>query len=95
MSYDVRRFGAMGDGVANDTAAVQQCINEATAAGQAVELLPGVYSVEELTLPQDAHGLTIQGSSPQKSVLLSRLGATASESWQLATAYSYSPRLND
>ena len=47
---DVREFGAVGDGVTDDTAAVQAAIDKGAKTGQAVYISPGRYSVGELTL---------------------------------------------
>lgn len=48
---DVKRWGAKGDGVTNDTAAIQAAIDTAGAAGATTFFPPGVYLVSTLTLP--------------------------------------------
>ena len=48
--YNVYDFGAVGDGIADDTAAVQAAIDEAAKEGAEVHFLPGFYSVGELFL---------------------------------------------
>src|SRR5215831_4903217 len=50
--FDVRRFGAAGDGKSLDTAAIQRAIDEAAAAGGGQVLIPGgrKYLVSTLVL---------------------------------------------
>ena len=50
MLLDVRTFGARGDGISDDTDAVQQAIDEGARSGRAVYISPGRYSVGELVL---------------------------------------------
>ncbi len=50
---DVYAFGAVGDGIADDTAALQAAIDEGHKTGLPVHLLPGEYSVGELHLYQN------------------------------------------
>ena len=50
MLLDVRAFGAKGDGISDDTDAVQQAIDEGARSGRAVYISPGRYSVGELVL---------------------------------------------
>jgi parallel beta-helix repeat protein len=48
----VKDFGAVGDGVTNDTTAVQAAINAASAVGGSTVIFPaGVYACTQLTLP--------------------------------------------
>lgn len=47
----VREYGAIGDGLTDDTLAIQAAINDA--AGRQVLLPPGIYSVGALTLPDN------------------------------------------
>lgn len=75
---DARRdFGAVGDGRADDTAALQRALAALTAAGEAVALyLPaGRYRITRtLSLPRkgvrEARGTTIVGEDPLKTVLV-------------------------
>lgn len=46
----IRDFGAVGDGIADDTAAIQAAIDEGARTGRAVYIDPGRYSVGELFL---------------------------------------------
>ena len=49
--YDVRDFGAKGDGGTDDTAAVQRALDRAAAdGGGTVRVLPGVYKISSLSL---------------------------------------------
>lgn len=70
IARSVRDFGAVGDGIANDTAAVQAAIN----AGGVTYFPPGTYDVTTLTLPS---GAVLRG--------LGRTGTTASPAGQRAT----------
>jgi len=45
---DVRAFGAVGDGIHDDTAAIQAAIDEGAQKGKAVKFPAGLYSVGEL-----------------------------------------------
>lgn len=47
-ALNVKAFGARGDGVADDTAAIQRAVNAVPAAGGKVYIPPGVYMVEAL-----------------------------------------------
>lgn len=51
-SYDVRTYGALGDGVADDTAAIQSAMDAAAQTGGIVSLPPGQYLVRgSLSVP--------------------------------------------
>ena len=70
---DVRHpdFGAVGDGVANDTAAIQAAIDNAEAAGGGLVFIsPGLYKISTLTI--DSPGVVLAGAGPS-----SRLSTTA------------------
>ena len=68
-TYDVREFGATGDGVAKDTAAVQKAIDAAHGAGGGtVRLGAGTYLTGSLFLKSNVdlfldHGATLKGSA--------------------------------
>src|SRR5690242_5887165 len=47
---DVRTFGAVGDGVADDSLAVQHALDTITSTGGAVWFPPGIYNVNNLYL---------------------------------------------
>ena len=51
--FDVRQFGAVGDGVANDTAAIQAAIDAAAGTGGSVLLTSGTYLSGTVTLKSD------------------------------------------
>ena len=67
-TYDVKDYGAVGDGVAKDTAAIQKAVDACCAAGGGtVEVPPGVYLSGTIYLKShvDFHigpGATIKGS---------------------------------
>lgn len=48
---DAKWFGAKGDGVADDTPALQRAIDHVSRAGGGIVIPPGVYSVTNLTIP--------------------------------------------
>ena len=64
------RFGAVGDGVADDTAAIQEAIAE-TADGGICFLPPGTYLVGAATsrILSGRSGVTLAGAGPTASVL--------------------------
>jgi hypothetical protein len=49
-AINVREFGAVGDGTADDTTALQNAINAAVAAGQMVFIPAGIYKFSKLTI---------------------------------------------
>jgi len=67
-AFDVRAYGAKGDGVAKDTAAIQKAVDAASAAGGGtVEFAPGTYLTGSIWLKDnvDFHlgpGATLKGS---------------------------------
>jgi len=69
---DVRRYGAVGDGVTNDTAALQAAIDVASVDplhGGSVEIPSGSYLVDTLTF--DSHGLHIRGQGASTRLIAS------------------------
>lgn len=74
-------YSARGDGVADDTAAIQKAINENTGLGRILYFPPGTYLVSDtLTWPKKWNGrdnwgmTTLQGASAGKSVIRLRDG---------------------
>lgn len=62
---DVRRFGAVGDGSANDTVALQNAINAAASEGKPLHLKNGTYLISAaVTLPSS---VTIVGNGPYRT----------------------------
>ena len=70
----VKDFGAVGDGVTNDTAAVQAAIDEAGRSGGGLVTLPsGVYLVDPLALRT---GVALVGDGVGATVIRMRPSAT-------------------
>lgn len=78
-SFDVRTYGAIGDGETDDTAAIQAAIDAcATAGGGVVVIPPGTYSLTARASLFDAgvwaalfipSAVLIQGAGPQATIL--------------------------
>lgn len=60
---NVLDYGAVGNGVADDTAAIQTAINYAAPLGRTVFIPAGTYSITTLTLPQQHGGIEIVGEA--------------------------------
>lgn len=73
---DPRMFGAKGDGVTDDTAAIQLAINDVPAGG-AVSVSQGFYCVKSGPLTITNQGVTIQGKNRQGATVFSTCGADA------------------
>jgi hypothetical protein len=59
----VKDFGAVGDGVADDTVAIQNAITYAAPLGISVYIPAGTYKITALTLPQQHGGIEIFGEA--------------------------------
>lgn len=70
--YDVREFGATGDGTTDDTAGLQQAIDAARATGGIVFFPPGTYLTRRLILYSRVH---LRGSGGDATVLRLAPGA--------------------
>jgi len=62
----VLQFGAVGDGVTDDTAAIQAALNSVLYGGN-VQLPTGTFKISTLTIPD---GVRLVGQNPYGSVLL-------------------------
>lgn len=65
--FNVKDYGAAGDGKEDDTAAVQAAIDAAKKEGGIVYLPPGTYNVSSLNITNVARGMVIQGVGPHGS----------------------------
>lgn len=73
LGVNPKTFGAVGDGVANDTAAIQAAVNATGTAGGDVFLPPGVFMNDGISLAGRSCGF--RGVGP-KTVLKARTGIT-------------------
>src|SRR6478735_5285976 len=63
ISVNVKAFGAVGDGVAIDTTAIQSALNFAKSAGGAVVLFPpGTYTIDQALTLSSASGVSMLGA---------------------------------
>ena len=65
----VKDFGAVGDGVANDTAAIQAAVDAATNEGT-IYLPAGTYLVDGIVFPYDTFGVKFIGAGMDSTTLL-------------------------
>lgn len=75
MIINVRDYGAVGDGITDDTVAVQAAIDAAPGGGGIV-FSRGIYKVSSLKIR--AHGITLSGDA-RRGARISRLANTGSE----------------
>lgn len=81
IAVSVRDFGAKGDGVTDDTAAIQAAINATNTTGEQIYFPAGVYSVSNLT-----HGTSPWIGQPRKSIIRARNSGSAT---YLVTSAAY------
>ncbi len=71
--HNVKDYGAVGNGAADDTAAIQSAINAATATlgrGEAVYFPAGVYKLTStLTIPTTSQGVNLEGEGRTRTML--------------------------
>ena len=65
---DIRTFGAKGDGVADDTAAVHAAIAKAAKSGRTLRISKGTYLIKK-PIHVTTHGLKIVGAGAQHTVI--------------------------
>lgn len=71
LSYNVKDYGAVGDGSTNDTSAIASCVTAAIAAHGMVYFPAGTYPTDQITVT-GAAGLVIYGDGKGVSVLKHR-----------------------
>ncbi len=76
-TLNVRDYGAKADGVTNDSAAIQKCMDAAAAAGKTAYLPAGTYAVSSSIYPPS--NLVVQGDGPTQTVLA--MPARSSLTW--------------
>lgn len=70
ISISVKAFGAVGDGVAIDTTAIQAALNFAKAAGGGIVYFPpGTYKIDQAITLTSATGVSLAGAGPGASVV--------------------------
>jgi len=68
--FNVKAYGAKGDGSTDDTGAVQRAITAAIAAGGGTVFLPpGVYACHSTLNADGAKNVTIEGAAPVRSIV--------------------------
>jgi hypothetical protein len=72
--FNVRQFGAVGDGKADDTKSIQNAITAARTAGGIVFFPPGIFLTRRLTLYSHVH---LRGSGGDATVLRLKPGANS------------------
>ena len=84
--FNVKAFGAKGDGTTNDYAAIQAAITAADAAGGTVYLPAGTYRVDTELLANSPRKVTIQGDGTSSMVI--RAGAAITSVLGLTGAFT-------
>lgn len=72
-AFDVKKYGAVGDGSTDDAAAIQSAITAASANGGTVLFPPGVYVLPSLLTCKSRHNLSFQGSGKSATILKSAI----------------------
>jgi parallel beta-helix repeat protein len=71
-TYNVKNYGAQGNGTTDDTQAISNAIaaaNEHPGAGNVVLFPAGTYLIDDSTPPLNANGVTLSGESPSTSII--------------------------
>jgi len=68
-TVSVKDFGAVGDGVTDDTAAIQAAINAAISQQKMVFITGGTYLITNTLQVNNSFSLTIQGSGERETIL--------------------------
>lgn len=78
---NVADFGAKGDGIANDTAAIQSALNLSKINGMAVYMPAGIYKITSSlkfeTASNTVQGINLYGDGRQQTIIDNRSGAAA------------------
>lgn len=84
--YNVQGYGAVGDGVTDDTVAIQATINAASNAGGGIVWLPaGTYLISDaLVIPM---GVYIVGAGPRATTIYNNQDGNAFELTETSTVY--------
>lgn len=68
--YNMKAFGAVGNGIADDTAAIQACINAAVDSKYNIYIPAGEYIFTDVvTIPANPNGMIIRGQGKFKTIL--------------------------
>src|SRR5215470_10435688 len=71
--FDVKAYGAVGDGSTDDTAAIRSAITAASATGGTVFFPPGVFVLPSLLTCKSLNNVSFQGSGKSTTILKSAI----------------------
>jgi polygalacturonase len=71
--FNVKKYGAVGDGSTDDTAAIQSAITAASATGGIVFFPPGVFVLPSLLTCRSLNNVSFQGSGKSTTILKSAI----------------------